>query len=209
MSLRAQQFGATVLALPNLVSLAPMASVGLAGVVIVALVSSPAGVVLHARVAGVAVAAAAAGLLDDTAAATLAPSPTPLLTRRSFRIAIAGVTTGAWWAVMLVAAAGRGTGVPAAVTCELVLLLALSVLGAVLVQRGGGDGCSGAAGGLLAVGWFVLPFLPRPAWVPSPPNPLDPGAAGPLVALALLATAATVLLSLDRAGVRRARVQGV
>jgi hypothetical protein len=196
MSLRRHQLAATAAALPGMVFLTPLASIGLTAALVVLAVSSPASLVLHARVAGAAVAAASAGLLDDPASATLASSPAPLLVRRSFRFVAIGVVLAGWWVVMIGIVEVRGGGLPLVETTrELVLLAAIASVGAILVQRGSGEG-DGRAGGLLALAWFAVSFLPLPGWL-LPPDALDPGG-GPVLTLAvLLAVAAAVGLSRD------------
>lgn len=201
MSLRRHQLAATAMVLPGIVVVTPVASIGLAAVLVVVAVSSPASLVLHARVAGAAVAAASAGLLDDPASSTLASSPVPLLVRRSFRLALIGVALAGWWAVMIGVAEVRGGGLPVVETTrELVLLAAIACAGAFAVQGWTGEG-DGRAGGLLALAWFALSFLPLPRG-PLPPDALDPRAGGVLSLAVVLAVAIAVALSRDPAGAR-------
>lgn len=194
-----ERFWATAAVMPRAVELVPVLACASAGVVVVGLVSGPSNAPWHGRLAGMVVTVACAGLLDDTASSSLAASPTPLAARRGMRVALVGAGLGLWWSAMLVLMSLRTEGLPAvAMTRELGVLAAMSVLGALVVQRHNRDG-KGAIGGVLAVGWFALSFVPRPEWMPMPPNSLDPRAAGALTAILLCTLAAIAMLSRDPA----------
>jgi hypothetical protein len=197
--MRRQQLAATAVALPQMVTLHPIASVAGAALLVVAVVSSTASLVLHTRVAGMFVAAACAGLLDDAAAATLGPSPTSLLTRRVFRVTCAAALAGAWWTIMIIVVVVRSADVPiVALTREFVLLTAIALCAALVVQARTADG-RGAAGGIVAVVWFGLSFVPPVGRVPLPPNPLEPGADRAITVAVLGALAVAAALSRDPA----------
>ncbi|HET7488130.1 MAG TPA: hypothetical protein VFJ85_09390 [Acidimicrobiales bacterium] len=197
--MRSRQLGATVAVLPRIVGLGPPAWAAAGGLAVVAFASRPGNIALHLRVAAMAVAAATAILLDDDAAVTLAPSPTALPVRRSFRLAVVTVAVGGWWAAMLAVATARTAHLPAAaLTTEVVALTAIAVAAALAVQRLAGDGRSGATGGIVVVAWFALSFL-RISGVPAVPSPLDPDGPARLLLVAAAAGAAALLLSRDPA----------
>lgn len=207
MSLRLPRLHATAVVLPRVVSFAPLACVAAVGVVVVGFTTGGDGaLVSRTRMAAMLVAATSAALLDDAAAVTLAPSPTPLVARRSFRIAIIGALVATWWSLTLVIASLRTTDLPAAaLTREVIVLTAIAIVGALAAQRWSTDGQGGSAGGLAAIGWFVLSFLPRVRRVPLPPNALDPQSTGQLTAVTIVAVVAALALSRDPAARWRPR----
>lgn len=197
MSLRLQQLRATAVVLPRVTSLVPLGCAAISSVLAIALLSSDGHVVTHARLAGALVAAASAAILDDAAAPTLASSPTTLAIRRSFRLAITAALVGGWWLLMLAVARARVDDVPiTAMTRELVLLVVIAVVGALV---------GGSAGGLAALAWFALSHVPALGWVPLPPDPLDPPAAGPVVAVTVVIASIVLALSRDPAARWRRR----
>lgn len=152
----------------------------------------------------------AAFTLDDTAAATLAPSPTSLLARRAVRLALAlaGAVTVIAAASLVLGAAGGASAVPfdrVALEGTGVLLLAMALSAA----RGGDEGAFTLAGALLAA---VVIQQRWPAWSLFPTAPGAPGWSGAAAAWAALAAssaAALVVLSRDPGGgFRRPRFLG-
>lgn len=193
-----------VAVVPAITSCGTVLAAGAAGLLLVGFAGGdPGGVVFKLRLAGAAVAATTAVLLDDPATETLASSPVPLVVRRGIRVALAAAFVALWWAVAAGVAGGAvGAEIAPALIREVAVLVALAVLGSVTAQRWSSDGRGGACGALAVLGWFALSFLPRVGAVPLPPQPLQPGAAVPLAAVALLAAGLTLLLSRDPAAAR-------
>ena len=171
------------------------------GLVLVSLGSDDLGsLMVRLRLAAVLVCAGAAYVVDDPAAPTLACSPTPLLSRRTLRVAGAVVAAGAAWGALLVAvrwAAGPGRWAPAALTLQAAALLATALTMAVLASRFAPDGRGGVAGSasvlVLALVSIALPH----GW-----SPFSSGEAGSTLRTVALLTAAMiafVLASLDPA----------
>lgn len=155
---------------------------------------------LRLRFAAVLVCAGAAYVVDDPAAATLACSPTPLLGRRTLRVAGAVAAAGAAWGALLVAvrwAAGPGGWTPAALTLQAAALLASALTMAVLASRFAPDGRGGVAGSasvlVLALVSIALPH----GW--SPFSSGDTGSTVRTVALLATALVLFVMTSLDPA----------
>lgn len=202
--MRLRQLPPMAAALPRVASWAPLACAGVAGLAVVGLTGSASGgLVFQLRLSGACVAASAAWVLDDPAAATLASSPTTLVARRAIRVAGAVACVAVWWAAAIVLAGLRADNVAVlSLTRELVALTALSVLGAVGAPRWSGEGLGASAGAFVAIGWFALSFLPRLGGVPLPPDPLRPGNAGRVLAVAAVAVGLALLLSRDPANRR-------
>lgn len=199
MHLRVTQLRGTVGALPEVVSLFPMLVCGIGGIVVVALANADA-VTLRLRLTTALVAAASAALLDDTASVTLASSPASLAVRRGFRVLIIGVSVGMWWSIATAAAAVGMPHLPVAeLGREAVVLTGVATVAALAAQRWSIDGRGGSAGGVAAIGWFALSFLPRIHWVPLPPDPADPRSTGALLVVAVVAACIAMLLSRDPA----------
>ena len=139
----------------------------------------------------------AAFALDDTAAVTLAPSPTSLLARRAVRLALAlgSAITVIAAAALILGAAGGAPGVP----FERVVLEGMGVLllaMALSAARGGDEGASALAGALVAA---VVIQQRWPAWSLFPMAPGAPGWSGAGAAwAALIASSVTVLIVLWR-----------
>lgn len=134
----------------------------------------------------------AAFALDDTAAVTLAPSPTSLLARRAVRLALAlaGAVTVIVAASVVLGAAGGAAAVPfdrVALEATGVLLLAMALSAA----RGGDEGAFTLAGALLAA---VVIQQRWPAWSLFPPAPGAPGWSGAGAAWAALGASSAVAL---------------
>jgi hypothetical protein len=202
-SSRAARLASSLRPAPWVVTWRPMAAAG-AGAVVVLALSTPAQVPLRMSMAGACLAASAAYVIDDPAAATVASSPTHLSARRTVRTAVGIAGAGVGWIAVLLVSGLRVDGVAAGpatleVAALLVLGLAASALAATI-----GDGTEGAIAGVVAtMVCFASRFLPGPSWLPLPPEPTAPGAAGRL--LLVLATAAAVLAvaSRDPAAPRR------
>ncbi len=139
-------------------SFAPLAAVAAAGVLIAWFAGGDDGqLVFRTRLAGMFVAATIAGLLDDPAAPTLASSPTPPAARFSFRVAVIAVLVGGWWSAMLTITTVRTADFPAiALTRELVVLTALSIMGALA-------GRFPPVSSPRAGGWIHRPGMQQPA----------------------------------------------
>ncbi len=120
----------------------------------------------------------AAFLLDDTAANTLAASPTSLAWRRSHRLAILAVLVGAPWTLAVLAVQSRGTDLPVAgLTLELVTLLAVGLATGASITRWTDVPEPGVLAAPLTVGtlltasrlperWALL-VPPGPSWGPA------------------------------------------
>ena len=201
--MRLRALARLVRAVPAVASWGEMAAAGGMGLVTVVLAAwSQGSVVLRVRLAGAAVAASTAWLLDDSATATLAASPTTVLARRAVRVAVGFAFALGWWGAAAAAATAVAGGVPVAAAAEVVVLTALAVAGSVAGQRWSGDGRGASAGALVVLVWFLLSFVPDVGAVPLPPQPLRPGATGPLLAVAGAALVAAVALSRDPAARR-------
>jgi len=169
---------------------APLAGAAVGGVVLVWLMGpdrpSPSTSLSSLRLAAFVLCAGAAFALDDQAADTLAPSPTPLLARRVLRLALVVAAAGLLWAAliataMVAAPAGQGPIPAAAATLEVAALLAFTLGAAVVAGRWAPHGLGGLAGGpaltLAVLGAYMaqmrwprhltfFPFGPDdPAWV--------------------------------------------
>lgn len=187
------------LSVPVLARIAPLAAVAGAGVAGVVLVHWPGAagdsLDLRVRMGCVLLAAASAAPLDDEAGMTLASSPTSLLARRLTRLAASWALVAVSWSVVLWTA----SPVPvAALTRELIVLVSLAAAGAFMAGS--------VAGATVAIGWFLLSWLPPIGRLPLPPDPLDPTAARPLLLVAAVACAAALVLSRDPVAWRRIRV---
>ena len=124
------------------------------------------------RLAVVAVAATTAFLFDDPAAATVAPSPTPLLVRRGHRFVCLTTVVVAWWAAATVLLGARfDVNVSGKLTLELAATAAVAVGVALTIARLSGSDSPGMVGAIVAPTWFVLGYLPRPEWLAVPPAP--------------------------------------
>jgi hypothetical protein len=160
----------------------------------------PGSIMLRLRLGAVLLCAGAAYVVDDPAAGTLACSPTPLLGRRSLRVAAALVVAGATWGALLldVRWSGRlGGWSPAALTLQAGALLAAGLTMAVLASRFAPDGRGGVAGSACVVVLVVVSVALPDGW-----SPFSLGGAGSTLRTgALLAggTVAFVLASLDPA----------
>jgi hypothetical protein len=171
------------------------------GLVLVSLGSDdPGSLMLRLRLAAVLVCAGAAYVVDDPAASTLACSPTPLLGRRTLRVAGAVVAAGAAWGALLVAvrwAAGPGGWAPAALTLQAAALLATALTMAVLASRFAPDGRGGVAGSASVLVLTLVSIALPDGW--SPFSSGEPGSTVRTAALLATAMIAFVLASLDPA----------
>lgn len=201
MRLRATQLRATLVVLPDIVALVPTIVCAAGGLALVAF-SAPDAVTFRLRLATTLVVAAAVAILDDTAAMTVASSPTTLAVRRGFRELVLVASVAAWWSLTSAIAVLRSPHLPlAALAREAVVLTAVGVVAALAAERWSADGRGGTAGALAVIGWFALSLVPRVDRVPLPPDPTDPASAGPVLLLAVAAVAIAALLSRDRASV--------
>lgn len=195
----------TATMVPRVTSIAPLAWIGGIGIVIAA--ASGGGddaLVGRVRVVVALAVAASMALLDDTAAVTLAPSPTSLLRRRAARVALIAVILGAWWSIVMSVVVVRVAHGPLpGLAREVVVLALVGVVASLVAQRWSDDGRGAAAGGLTALGWYVLSLVPPVGSVPWPPNPMDPDTAARIGLLAVVLGLAAVALSQDPAISRR------
>jgi hypothetical protein len=131
----------------------------------------PAGAPLRLSIAGCAVAAASGFVLDDPAAATLAPLPRTLLCRRLLRVGVVALAISAWWTAAAFAAT-RDHGFPLrGRALELGVLVAVG-LAASATASINGDRLDGGIVGAVAVGaWYAMSFLPSRRWLPFPGQP--------------------------------------
>ncbi|MGI8806501.1 MAG: hypothetical protein ACR2KK_01345 [Acidimicrobiales bacterium] len=106
------------------------------------------------RIGAVLLAAGAAFALDDTAAATLASSPTPLSARRALRLTMTLGICVAVWAAMLGVAGDSAVRTRAGLTVELVGMVAVAFGGASVAARWAPNGLGGLAGGPILL--FVM-----------------------------------------------------
>ena len=150
-------------------------------------------------IAGAAVAAATAFLLDDPAAATLAPSPTPLHVRRLHRMLIAAAIVPLWWAATVSLAADRVAGLfVRGLALELTVLTFVALAGSAAASaRHPTDG--GIVGAVCSIACFASTFLPPRWWLPFPGDPTGPGAPQRLTAILACAIALLVWSSRDPA----------
>jgi hypothetical protein len=203
--------------LPRVANGGPVVAAAAVALGLVAFTGPSGGVLTRLRLGEVAVAAAAAFAFEDTAAVTLAPSPTPLVVRRLHRVvALLGVLA-VWWTAALVVAHLRTSGIAGgALTRELAVLVVLAAVGATAVQWPRPDAPGGIVGAALALAWFGASCLPRIGHVPLPPSALDPRATAQLTAVLAAGVAVFLVLSRDPAaraspvsrGTRRRRTPG-
>ena len=196
----------------------PLLGAGLAGAVLVGLMRPDrpdASASLAAlRLAAFLLAAGAAFALDDRAADTLAPSPTPLWARRALRLAVVVAGAAALWAAVTAAAAlaapaGQERLPAAGATLEAAAMLAFTLAAAVVAGRWAPSGLGGVAGGPVLTFAVLTVYLGQMRWPRHltffPLGPGDPawGAAqhrwSAVLALALAVLAAK---SLDPARTR-------
>lgn len=147
------------------------------------------------HLAGIAMSASAAFFFDDPAAATIAPTPTPLLRRRWHRAFGLLTALTIWWiAASTLLRAGFGVRVPERLAVEVGATAAVAVALALLLTRSSNH-APGVVGAFVAPAWFALSYVPRPAWVALPPAPRTDTAV--LLCLVLVAIVITVVASLD------------
>ena len=166
---RARQ--ALLLAVPTLRATAwlPLLPAGALGL---AVLTFEGPVLLQLRLAAVALCVGAAFVLDDAAAETLATSPASLVFRRFLRIGLALPLVAALWALALWYA---GTGFDAALTLELVAMLAVTLGAAAFAIPHLADGRGGAAAApALLVFLGACALVVPDAWTLFAQGPGDP-----------------------------------
>ena len=170
--------------LARAVSWGPLAVVGLAGLLAVALTSDPGATLLRAQVAGVALGAAGAYVLDDPAAMTLGSSPTSLAKRCALRLT-GGVLVAlaAWGAIAL---AARGDVPLRGLTLEALTFLVLGFAVAALSARLVSPTVAGTIGSVIVVVVAASGLVARARWWPIPTSPLDPSATRELAVLTVV-----------------------
>ena len=151
----------------------PLLGAGLAGGALVGLMSpdhpdASAGLAVL-RLAAVLLAAGAAFALDDRAADTRAPSPTPLRARRALRLAVVVVAGAGLWAVVtataaVVAPAGQEPLPVAGATLEAAAMLAFTLAAAVVAGRWAPHGLGGVAGGPTLTFAVLALYLAQMRW---------------------------------------------
>ena len=192
---------ASLLARPALrvMSWQPLVYVMVAGILIVAS-GNRAGVHLRLSIAGAAVAAATAFLLDDSAAVTLAASPTSLSLRRLQRVTVAALAVGLWWAAAIAVTTHLVGGFPLrGRALELSVFVAVATAVSATASTMGDRTAGGIAGALFSMAGFATTFLPSRTWLPLPPNPDAPGATSRLLAVLFCAIAVLAWVSRDPA----------
>jgi hypothetical protein len=184
----------------------PLARVMAAGIAFV-FIGSRSGTEARLTVAGVGVAATTAFLLDDSAAETVAASPTPLSARRAQRIAIAAVAVALWWAAATTAAAAQVDGLAlAGPTLEVGVLVLVAVGVSAAAATMGDRTAGGVTGAVVSVSCFALTLLPSRWWLPFPHDPTEPGATPRW--LALLACSVALLAWTSRDPARPSPLRG-
>ena len=155
--------------------------------------------------AAVAVAAALAGAIDDEARATMAASPTSLLSRRLARSLLLVVLAALWWAALLWFTALRSPGsvMVKGRSLEATALAALALAVSAFAHRWSVDGKGAPAGAAAAAVSFASIQLIHYSWWPLRP-PGTPGANPRIAVLLLCAVAAFTAQSKDPASVRGA-----
>lgn len=177
----------------------PTARLMIAGLAFVT-IGSQAGVPLRLSIAGAGVAATSAFLLDDTAAVTLASSPTSLPIRCLHRIIVAALAVSLWWVAAVALATNRTGRYPVAgQALELSVLVALALAGSALASTIGDRTTGGIAGAACSIACYATTFLPPQPWLPFPADPDGPRATPRLLAVLLFATAVLVYSSRDPA----------
>lgn len=132
---------------------------------------SPGSLLLRLHLAAVLLCAGAAYVVDDPTGATLASSPTPLLTRRVLRVALAVAVTGAAWIVLLLDArwaSAAGQWPPGSLTLKAAALLATGLTTAVLAARVAPDGRGGVAGSAAVLVLSLVSVVLPARWSPLP-----------------------------------------
>jgi hypothetical protein len=191
----------TALSRPStkLVSWQPMAIVMAAGFALV-MIGSPAGVSLRLSIASAGVAAANAFVLDDTAAVTLAASPTSLPVRRLYRVGVAALTIALWWIATVAVATHRIGAFPlTGPTLQLGMLVAVAVAVCAAAMTFGDRTTGGIAGATFTTALYATTFLPPQSWLPLPSHPDAPGATQRLLIVLVFATATFAGASRDPA----------
>lgn len=183
----------------------PLAATTVGTATWLALTDRPSPLLLSAAAA--AVAAATPFVLDDTAAATLGPSPTTLWRRRAQRISLVLPLLSGWWLLAFTIVSRSSDPLPpAAYALQLATLLAVglaasSTSSSVDSERARG----GTAGGVAVIVCFGTAFLPARALQLVPANPDAPDAGWKLVVL--LAVAVVIQLGASTDPARRTPLQ--
>lgn len=151
----------------------PLLGAGLVGVAVVWIMGpdrpDPSTSLASLRLAGFLLSAGAAFALDDRAADTIAPSPTPLLARRAVRLAAVVGAAGALWAAVAATAlasapAGQDPLPAAGATLEAATLLAFTLAAAVVAGRWAPQGLGGVAGGPALTLTVLSAYLAQMRW---------------------------------------------
>ena len=179
----------------RLASWRALPAAGALAVAMVHLFSAPP--VIELRLAATMLCAAAAFVLDDPAAHTLSPSPTPLLLRRLLRTTLLLPLIAALWMIVLRSA---GEHIMTALTLELVTMLAITLAAATAATPHIPDGRGGiaAAPALLIIQNAAQLLLPA-TWTLFAHDAADPAwQASHLRWGLLLAIAVTTFLATSR-----------
>jgi hypothetical protein len=153
------------------------------------------------RMGGALVAASTGFVLDDTAAVTLASSPTTLAARRAVRAATSIVTVVCWWVAMAAyvdARTGRAVTFGGGLL-ELVTLALVSLGVSAWAARVSDDGTGGMAGAGAALVCFGTAHLPPRWWWPMSADTGSPGALRRLAVTLLVAVGVLAIASRDPA----------